>query len=92
MKFLKAVVDISNIIPVLDDQDNYLGYYELTDIISIFNETPFVGEPGGIITVAKGMSDYSFSEISQLLNPMMLNFWELYHPLKTTLFKLLKNK
>ena len=57
----------SNIIPVLDDQDNYLGYYELTDIISIFNETPFVREPGGIITVAKGMSDYSFSEISQIV-------------------------
>ena len=45
-----------------------LSYYELTDIISIFNETPFVGEPGGIITVAKGMSDYSFSEISQIVN------------------------
>lgn len=57
----------SNIIPVLDDQDNYLGYYELTDIISIFNETPFVGEPGGIIIVAKGISDYSFSEISQIV-------------------------
>ena len=61
------MVDTHLILFVLDDQDNYLGYYELTDIISIFNETPFVGEPGGIITVAKGMSDYSFSEISQIV-------------------------
>lgn len=57
----------SNIMPVLNEQDNYLGYFELTDIISIFNETPFLGEQGGILVVSKGISDYSFSEISQIV-------------------------
>ena len=57
----------SNIMPVLDEKNNYLGYYELNDIISLFNETPFFAEPGGILIVEKGLNDYSFSEISQIV-------------------------
>lgn len=57
----------SNIMPVLDDNNNYLGYYELNDVISLFNNTPFFAEPGGIIIVEKGYNDYSFSEISQIV-------------------------
>ena len=57
----------SNIMPVLDEQNNYVGYYELNDIISLFNDTPFFAEPGGILIVEKGYNDYSFSEISQIV-------------------------
>lgn len=57
----------TNIMPVLDEKNNYLGYYELSDIISLFNETPFFAEPGGILIVEKGINDYSFSEICQIV-------------------------
>ncbi|MBU2929083.1 CBS domain-containing protein [Winogradskyella psychrotolerans] len=57
----------SNIMPVLDPNNKYLGYYELNDIIHLFNETPFFAEPGGILIVEKGVNDYSFSEISQIV-------------------------
>ncbi|NNK87924.1 MAG: CBS domain-containing protein [Flavobacteriaceae bacterium] len=57
----------TNIMPVIDDNENYLGYYELHDIISLFNDTPFFSEVGAIIIVEKGMTDYSFSEISQII-------------------------
>jgi len=57
----------SNIMPVLDNNQRYLGYYELSDIISLFNETPFLNEAGGIIVVEKGSHDYSFSEICQIV-------------------------
>ncbi|MDN3494121.1 CBS domain-containing protein [Winogradskyella bathintestinalis] len=57
----------SNIMPVLSHQNKYLGYYELNDIIHLFNETPFFAEPGGILIVEKGINDYSFSEISQIV-------------------------
>ncbi len=57
----------SNIMPILDDQNNYLGYYELNDIISLFNQTPFFAEPGGLLIIEKGYNDYSFSEISQIV-------------------------
>jgi CBS domain-containing protein len=57
----------TNIMPVLDDKNNYLGYYELNDILSIFNNTPFFSEPGGILIVEIGYNDYSFSEIGQIV-------------------------
>ena len=57
----------TNIMPVLSPQNTYLGYYELNDIISLFNETPFFSEAGGILIVEKGLVDYSFSEISQIV-------------------------
>ena len=57
----------ANIMPVLDEKNNYLGYYQLVDIISLFNKTPFFAEPGGIIIIEKANRDYSFSEICQIL-------------------------
>ena len=57
----------SNIMPILDRNNKYIGYYELNDIIHLFNETPFFSEPGGILIVEKGIHDYSFSEISQIV-------------------------
>lgn len=57
----------SNVMPVLDAHNNYLGYYELNDIIQLFNETPFFAESGGIIIVEKGVFDYSFSEVCQII-------------------------
>lgn len=57
----------SNVMPVLNADNKYLGYYELNDIIHLFNSTPFFAEPGGILIVEKGLQDYSFSEISQIV-------------------------
>lgn len=57
----------ANIIPVLDENSKVLGYYNLNDIVGEFIETPFFTEPGGILVVAKGIKDYSFSEIAQIV-------------------------
>ncbi len=56
----------SNIMPVLDYENTYLGYFELSDVMTLFNDTPFLGEAGDILVLEKGISDYSFSEISQI--------------------------
>lgn len=60
-------VNSNNIMPVLDAKNRYLGYYELNDIISLFSESPFFSEAGGILVIEKGINDYSFSEISQIV-------------------------
>jgi len=57
----------TNIMPVLNAKNEYLGYYELNDIINLFGETPFFSEPGGILIVEKGFNDYSFSEVCQIV-------------------------
>ena len=57
----------TTIIPVLNKEQKYLGYYELTDILHIFNNTPFLNQSGAILVVSKGVKDYSFSEIVQII-------------------------
>ncbi|MBN8640514.1 MAG: acetoin utilization protein acuB [Flavobacteriales bacterium] len=57
----------TNIVPVLNEENNYSGYYELEDIVKFFHETPFLKEPGGIIVVQKNIIDYSMSQIAQIV-------------------------
>ncbi len=57
----------ANILPILDEDVRVIGYYDLNDIVGEFIGTPFFTEPGGILVVAKGIKDYSFSEISQIV-------------------------
>lgn len=57
----------TNMMPVLNGKNRYMGYYELKDIIGLFNETPFFFETGGVLVVEKGINEYSFSEISQIV-------------------------
>lgn len=56
----------SNIIPVLNKENQYLGAYLLEDVIAFFNETPFLKEAGTTIIVQKGIYNYSLSQISQI--------------------------
>jgi Mg/Co/Ni transporter MgtE len=57
----------SNIVPILDENNKYVGYYEITDIVKFLNETPFLKESGGIIVVEKPVADYSMSQITQIV-------------------------
>ena len=57
----------ANIVPVLDVDKHVLGYYDLTDVVSVFIDTPFFTEPGGVLVVEKGIKDYSVSEIGQIV-------------------------
>jgi len=57
----------TTIIPVIDKKQKYLGYYELTDILHVFNSTPFLNEGGATLVVSKGIKEYSFSEIAQII-------------------------
>jgi Mg/Co/Ni transporter MgtE len=57
----------TNIIPVLDTKNKYVGYYEISDILSFFHETPFLKETGRIIIVQKRVLDYSMAEIAQIV-------------------------
>ncbi len=56
-----------NIMPVLNEKNKYIGYYELDDIIKFFQESPFLKEEGGIIVVQKPKSDYSIGQIAQIV-------------------------
>ncbi|WP_163398111.1 CBS domain-containing protein [Flavobacterium fluviatile] len=57
----------TNIIPILDENNIYVGYYEIEDIMKFFQETPFLKEQGGIIIVQKGLLDYSMAQVAQIV-------------------------
>lgn len=57
----------TNVIPVLDENNTYTGYYEMEDIMKFFQETPFLKEQGGIIIVQKGLLDYSMAQVTQIV-------------------------
>jgi len=57
----------ANLVPVIGDKEEVLGYFDIIDVVSVFINTPFFAEPGGILVVAKGIKDYSFSEIVQIV-------------------------
>jgi predicted transcriptional regulator len=57
----------TNLVPVLDENNAYVGYYEIEDIIKFFHETPFLKEQGGVLVVQKGVLEYSMSQITQIV-------------------------
>ncbi len=57
----------TNLVPVLDENNVYVGYYEIEDIMTFFNQTPFLKEQGRIIKIKKGVLDYSMSQITQII-------------------------
>ena len=56
-----------NLIPVLDKEQNYMGYYELGDILDAFADSPFLHNESETLIVEKSKTDYSMSEVSQIV-------------------------
>lgn len=57
----------TNLIPIVDTDKKYIGYYDLIDILHIYNDTPFLQDEGSIILLEKEIRDFSFSEICQIV-------------------------
>ena len=57
----------TDVVPVLDENNKYIGYYESRDIIRLFNETPFLSESGTVLTVQQDILDYSMSQVVQIV-------------------------
>ena len=49
----------ANLLPILNEKEEVVGYYCLTDIVAEFIDTPFFTDPGSILVVA--------SEITQIV-------------------------
>ncbi|MFK5880420.1 MAG: CBS domain-containing protein [Flavobacteriaceae bacterium] len=68
MEILKSfATNETNILPVLSDENHYVGFYELADVLHYFNDTPLLNSEGFFLVIEKGIHDYSFSEIVQIV-------------------------
>lgn len=68
LELLKIFADNSTtIVPVLDKQKSYLGYYDLCDVLDAFSSSPFMIEESETLIIEKLELDYSMGEISQIV-------------------------
>ncbi len=68
MEILKILAsNEANILPVINKDYHYNGYYELSDILHFFNESPLIREEGFFLIIEKGVKDYSISEVVQIV-------------------------
>lgn len=54
------------VVPVLDDEEGYLGCISLEGIFAHFSDMVAINEPGGIIVLEMDKRDYSLSEIARI--------------------------
>jgi CBS domain-containing protein len=68
LELLKIFADNNTtIIPVLDKDRNYIGYYDLRDVVDVFSTSPFLIEESETLIVEKLEDDYSMSEVTQIV-------------------------
>jgi len=56
-----------SLVPVLDEKQNYLGLICIADLIKHISLIAAIKDPGGIIKLEMNVSDYSLSEISNIV-------------------------
>lgn len=57
----------TNLIPVLNADKEYMGYYQLSDVLEMFCTEPFMLEKSETLIIEKIERDYSMSEIAQII-------------------------
>lgn len=55
------------VIPVVDDEENYIGLVTLESIVQFFAKTASFSEPGSIIVLEVSKRDYMLSEIARIV-------------------------
>ena len=68
IELLKIFADNdTNIVPVLNEFKDYIGYFDLRDVLNVFSTSPFMLEESETLTIEKLTNDYSMSEIAQII-------------------------
>ncbi|MCB0568677.1 MAG: CBS domain-containing protein [Phaeodactylibacter sp.] len=55
------------VIPVVDNENNYLGLITLEDLMMLFAKTASFAEPGSILVLEINKRDYSMAEIARIV-------------------------
>jgi CBS domain-containing protein len=56
-----------SVVPVLDNENKYLGVITLTDLLHYFADVSALKQPGGIIVLDLNANDYSLTQIAQIV-------------------------
>ena len=68
LEALKIIVEEKlNLLPVLDEKENFIGVVQLPQLIKAFSELIGLDNPGAIIVLEMNINDYSMVEIAQIV-------------------------
>ncbi|HIP48589.1 MAG TPA: CBS domain-containing protein [Lutibacter sp.] len=68
----------TDILPIIDKENNYIGYFELNDIIHLFNNAPFFKPNSTTLIIEKEESSYSMGEIAQIVEANNISLLGMY--------------
>ena len=57
----------TDMLPVINENQQFIGYYYLGDFIQQLTKTPLIQEAGRILILEKSAHNYSFTEISRIV-------------------------
>ncbi|EKY17700.1 CBS domain-containing protein [Capnocytophaga sp. oral taxon 324] len=57
----------TDMLPVINEDQQFIGYYYLGDFIQQLTKTPFIQEAGRVLILEKDALSYSFAEISRIV-------------------------
>lgn len=60
----------TNLLPILDQDKEYVGVMKLEDVLDLFGESPFVANEGEVMILRKERSKFAFSEVAQLIETL----------------------
>jgi CBS domain-containing protein len=55
------------LIPVVDEEENYIGLITMEDVLQYFTKTASFSEPGSIVVLEMSRHDYQLSQIAQIV-------------------------
>ena len=68
LELLKIFADNdTTLIPVINSEKEYHGYYNLSDVLEVFSMSPFMTDNSETLIIEKTKNDYSMSEVSQIV-------------------------
>jgi len=67
-----------NLIPVLNEQKVYIGYYDLADILDVFASSPFLHRDNETLIVSNTANDFSMGEVAQIVESNKAKLLGLY--------------
>ncbi|MEN8193143.1 MAG: CBS domain-containing protein [Bacteroidota bacterium] len=68
----------TDILPVTDDKNNYLGYFELDEIIRLFYNSPLFKQGSTTLIIEKETTNFFMSEIAQIIETNNITLLGMY--------------
>ena len=68
----------TDILPIIDKENKYIGYFELNDIIHLFNNSPFFKTNSTTLIIEKEDNSYSMGEIAQIVEANNISLLGMY--------------